>query len=40
MLWNDATQLLEMGAAIALAIAALNIYIWIVKGGRTQGSRT
>jgi len=35
--WDGETQLLGIGVAAALVIAALNLYLWIVKGGKKQG---
>jgi uncharacterized membrane protein YqhA len=32
--WDGESQLLGFGAAVALVIAALNIYLWIAKGGK------
>ena len=32
--WDGETQLLGIGVAAALVIAALNFYLWIVKGGK------
>jgi uncharacterized membrane protein YqhA len=29
--WNGQTDVLGLGAAVALVIAALNVYLWIVK---------
>jgi uncharacterized membrane protein YqhA len=34
MSWNGETDLLGIGVAAALVIAALNLYLWIVKGGK------
>jgi len=34
MSWDGETQLLGIGVAVALVIAALNLYLWIVKGGK------
>lgn len=35
--WDGETQLLGIGVAAAFVIAALNLYQWIVKGGKEQG---
>ena len=32
MSWDGERQLLGLGIAVALVIAALNLYLWIVKG--------
>lgn len=32
--WDGTTQLLGIGVAVALVIAALNLYLWIVKAGK------
>jgi uncharacterized membrane protein YqhA len=32
--WNGQTDVLGLGAAVALVIAALNVYLWIVKRGK------
>jgi uncharacterized membrane protein YqhA len=32
--WNGQTDVLGLGVAVALVIAALNIYLWIVKRGK------
>jgi uncharacterized membrane protein YqhA len=32
--WNGEEELLNLGIAVALVIAALNLYLWIVKGGK------
>ena len=32
--WDGETQLLGIGVAAAMVIAALNFYLWIVKGGK------
>lgn len=34
MSWDGTTELLAGGGAVALVIAALNFYLWIVKGGK------
>ena len=31
MTWDGKTDLLGLGVAVALVIAALNIYLWIAK---------
>src|SRR5215471_5971179 len=32
--WNGEAELFSFGLVVALVIAALNFYLWIVKGGR------
>ena len=32
--WDGESQLLGFGGAVALVIAALNIYLWITKVGK------
>ena len=32
--WDGTTQLVGIGVAVALVIAALNLYLWIVKAGK------
>ena len=32
--WNGQTDVLGLGVAVALVIAALNVYLWIVKRGK------
>jgi uncharacterized membrane protein YqhA len=32
--WNGESELLGLGVAVALVIAALNVYLWVAKGGR------
>lgn len=32
--WNGQTDMLGLGVAVALVIAALNVYLWIVKRGK------
>ena len=32
--WNGQTDVLGLGVAVALVIAALNVYLWIVKQGK------
>jgi uncharacterized membrane protein YqhA len=32
--WNGQTDLLHFGVAVALVIAALNVYLWIVRGAK------
>ena len=32
--WNGEADLFSFGLAVALVIAALNFYLWIVKGGK------
>lgn len=32
--WNGEANLLGLGVAVALVIAALNIYLWIAKGSK------
>jgi len=34
MSWDGKTDLLGLGVAVALVIAALNVFLWIAKGGR------
>jgi uncharacterized membrane protein YqhA len=34
MSWNGSTPLLDLGLSVALVIAALNFYLWIVKAGK------
>lgn len=34
MSWNGESDLMGIGAAVALVIVALNFYLWIVKGGK------
>jgi len=31
--WDGESQLLGLGVAVALVIAALNVYLWITKRG-------
>ena len=33
--WNGQTDVLGLGVAVALVIAALNVYLWIVKRGQS-----
>ncbi len=32
--WNGQTDVLGLGVAVALVIAALNVYLWIVRRGK------
>jgi hypothetical protein len=32
--WNGESDLLGLGIAVALVIAALNVYLWVAKAGR------
>jgi uncharacterized membrane protein YqhA len=32
--WNGESDLLSLGVAVALVIAALNVYLWIAKAGK------
>jgi uncharacterized membrane protein YqhA len=34
MSWDGKTDLLGLGVAVALVIAALNVYLWVAKGGK------
>ena len=36
MSWDGQRELLGIGAAVALVIAALNVYLWIAKGGKKE----
>ena len=32
--WNGEAELFGLGVVVALVIAALNFYLWIVKGSK------
>jgi uncharacterized membrane protein YqhA len=32
--WNGESDLLNLGVAVALVIAALNVYLWVAKAGK------
>jgi uncharacterized membrane protein YqhA len=32
--WTGESDLLSLGVAVALVIAALNVYLWVAKGGK------
>lgn len=34
MSWDGKTDLLGLGVTVALVIAALNVYLWVAKGGK------